>query len=101
MVSHMTCLAQRFLEGDTSHLIPVEGSCPGCQRAVLWGDLIRHFKGCYQNLALSTPEVRGSREGEMRGQAEADRCRNREICTLKGGTEGCDRDTLKGGTDKM
>ena len=37
----------------------------------------------------------------MHRQAEADRCRNREICTLKGGTEGCDRDTLKGGTDKM
>ena len=64
MVSHMTCLAQRFLEGDTGHLIPVEGLCPGCRRVVLWGDLIRHFKGCYQNLALSTVEVRGEEERE-------------------------------------
>ncbi|KAK3914087.1 Protein 5NUC [Frankliniella fusca] len=50
MEAHAICLAKVFLENDQDHLLPVVGSCPSCDNVMLWGDLIRKKKGCYQNL---------------------------------------------------
>ena len=53
MQSHITCLADHFLKkkGEMStHILPVEGGCPKCKEPLIWGDVIRHKHGCYQNL---------------------------------------------------
>ncbi|XP_048374233.1 structure-specific endonuclease subunit SLX1 isoform X3 [Sphaerodactylus townsendi] len=50
MAAHITCLAQAFLQQEPDQFIPIEGQCPGCKNTVLWGDLIRHYKGCYGDL---------------------------------------------------
>ncbi|KAB7503599.1 Structure-specific endonuclease subunit slx1 [Armadillidium nasatum] len=47
--SHIKCLSLQFLkEESSSYLIPMEGTCPKCKTVLLWGDVIRHMKGCYQ-----------------------------------------------------
>ncbi|XP_069683763.1 structure-specific endonuclease subunit slx1 [Periplaneta americana] len=48
LVVHVICLARRFQKGDI--IIPLEGDCPACNTHVLWGDLVRKKKGCYNNL---------------------------------------------------
>lgn len=52
MVSHTLCLANKFLsdKGTKTEVLPVDGTCPKCKGAVLWGDLVRLKTGCYQNL---------------------------------------------------
>ena len=45
MMSHIVCLAQHFLKG-TQELLPLDGICPYCKCALLWGDLMRHRLGC-------------------------------------------------------
>lgn len=53
MVSHTLCLSNKFLleKGlKNREVLPVDGTCPKCKGAVLWGDLVRLKKGCYQNL---------------------------------------------------
>lgn len=52
MVSHTLCLANKFLsdKGTMTEVLPVDGTCPKCKGAVLWGDLVRLKTGCYQNL---------------------------------------------------
>ncbi|KAM3820851.1 structure-specific endonuclease subunit SLX1 isoform 1-T3 [Vipera latastei] len=50
MAAHMFCLSRLFLEKEPNHILPIEGQCPGCKNLILWGDLIRHHKGCYGNL---------------------------------------------------
>ncbi|XP_046611692.1 structure-specific endonuclease subunit slx1 [Neodiprion virginianus] len=49
LVSHLVCLAKRFR--NDGMILPVEGTCPACRINILWGDLIRKMKGCYQDLA--------------------------------------------------
>lgn len=49
--SHLICLSKRFLK--TSEYVPIEGKCPKCQLNVLWGDLIKKYKGCYQNVDIN------------------------------------------------
>ena len=55
MVSHIMCLSKKFLSESKGQIIPVDGKCPRCRMPVLWADLVRLKKGCYQNLV----EVRG------------------------------------------
>lgn len=50
-VSHIICLSKCFLE--KGEFIPIEGKCPKCDGIFLWGDLIRKYKGCYQNLDIT------------------------------------------------
>ncbi|WAR02877.1 SLX1-like protein [Mya arenaria] len=70
MVSHIVCLANRFLSRErrvvtqgepeeVTHMVPVEGACPRCSQPLLWGDVIRHKHGCYQNLTQKADEVDG------------------------------------------
>ncbi|XP_035826230.1 structure-specific endonuclease subunit slx1 [Aplysia californica] len=53
MMSHLVCLAKSFLP-DPTKLLPVEGKCPQCNVTLLWGEVIRHMKGCHSNLSEST-----------------------------------------------
>ncbi|KAL3270660.1 hypothetical protein HHI36_021188 [Cryptolaemus montrouzieri] len=46
--SHLICLSKLFLE--PGEYIPVEGKCPKCDINCLWGDLIKKYKGCFNNL---------------------------------------------------
>ncbi|SLM41481.1 excinuclease abc c subunit [Lasallia pustulata] len=43
--SHMTCLAKRFLgeNGSDRPLVPMNGSCPGCNAALKWIDLVKEM----------------------------------------------------------
>jgi len=45
MVSHLTCLSQRFIaqEGKADALVPTEGDCPGCQARLRWSTLVREL----------------------------------------------------------
>lgn len=49
LVAHMKCLAHEMLKDDIPNmLVPLEGCCPSCGIPVLWGDLVRLKRGCYQ-----------------------------------------------------
>ena len=49
MSCHMICLSnQQKGEKNVMKLIPIEVECPACQLTLLWGDLVRLKKGCYQ-----------------------------------------------------
>ncbi|XP_014661704.1 PREDICTED: structure-specific endonuclease subunit slx1-like isoform X2 [Priapulus caudatus] len=67
MKSHVICLASNFLkytkESDSQQILPVEGKCPRCKIEVLWGDLIRHKQGCYQDIQVE--ENTGSSEDDV------------------------------------
>ena len=44
-VSHLTCLATRFVEveGADVAVTPVSGKCPGCKEELLWIDLVKEL----------------------------------------------------------
>ena len=44
-VSHLTCLATRFVEheGANAAVTPVSGKCPGCKEELLWIDLVKEL----------------------------------------------------------
>lgn len=49
LVAHAVCLADRFLQVEhPGTLLPLEGLCPSCHIPLLWGDLVRLKRGCYQ-----------------------------------------------------
>ncbi|XP_071535969.1 structure-specific endonuclease subunit slx1 isoform X2 [Panulirus ornatus] len=49
LISHVRCLADHILQEESSGMIlPLEGSCPSCGITLLWGDLVRLKRGCYQ-----------------------------------------------------
>jgi len=48
-VCHLSCLSRRFLADSPSELIPISGVCPVCEVELLWGDVIRKKKGCFQD----------------------------------------------------
>ena len=49
LVAHIKCLAHEMLKDDSPRmLVPLEGHCPCCNISVLWGDLVRLKRGCYQ-----------------------------------------------------
>ena len=51
MISHLICLAKKFLSVEEKFLlVPVEGCCPSCKCSLLWGDLIRNSQGFHQYL---------------------------------------------------
>lgn len=50
MQAHTICLAKHFLGNETSHIVPIEGTCPKCETSLLWGDVVRKKKGCYSTL---------------------------------------------------
>lgn len=43
--SHVRCLSNRFLmdEGDQEALIPIEGTCPGCNTPLKWSTLMKEL----------------------------------------------------------
>lgn len=53
---HISCLADFIL--SPGEYIPVEGTCPKCDKSFLWGDIVRNYKGCYnsQNLTINLNE---------------------------------------------
>ncbi|CAL4185676.1 unnamed protein product [Meganyctiphanes norvegica] len=49
LVAHITCLADKFVQAEPpGTLLPLEGPCPSCHTQLLWGDLVRLKRGCYQ-----------------------------------------------------
>jgi hypothetical protein len=42
-VFHLTCLASHLETTDA--ILPVKGTCPGCRKEILWGDVIRGVFG--------------------------------------------------------
>ena len=51
---HLTCLATR-LEGPDS-ILPIKGTCPVCQRNILWGDVIRGVFGRSGQMETVNPD---------------------------------------------
>ncbi|CAG9859261.1 unnamed protein product [Phyllotreta striolata] len=45
---HVLCLSNVFLK--PGEYVPVEGACPKCHQTVLWGDIVRKYKGCYNTV---------------------------------------------------
>jgi len=44
MTSHLRCLADLFLTGKPTTLVPTSGMCPECNQMISWGDLIKKMK---------------------------------------------------------
>lgn len=47
---HVICMSKYFR--NPGEYVPVEGKCPKCDMFFLWGDLVRKYKGCYNNIDL-------------------------------------------------
>ncbi|ENN71852.1 hypothetical protein HUJ04_001047 [Dendroctonus ponderosae] len=45
---HLICLSKHFLV--IGEYVPIQGNCPKCKRTFLWGDIVRNFTGCYENV---------------------------------------------------
>ena len=45
--SHITCFASMLTaeQAVATQLVPVSGPCPKCSRDLLWGELIRRYRG--------------------------------------------------------
>lgn len=40
LISHLFCLAERFLATTPGFYVPVQGECPDCRKNLMWSDLI-------------------------------------------------------------
>ncbi|XP_050292735.1 structure-specific endonuclease subunit slx1 [Anthonomus grandis grandis] len=50
ILCHILCMSKSFL--SKGEYVPVEGKCPKCENHFLWGDLVRKYKGCYENIDM-------------------------------------------------
>ena len=41
--SHVSCLAEKFLEGDSTSVVPRKGECPTCQTTLEWSELMKEM----------------------------------------------------------
>ena len=63
-VCHMSCMSRRFVaeDGSRDSLIPIEGTCPGCQSRLKWSTLIKELslrtRGQQEMEAMSKPKRR-------------------------------------------
>ena len=55
-VYHMICLSEKFCHNSNESrvfFLPLDGNCPLCNVYMLWGDIIRKKKGCYQEANIN------------------------------------------------
>ena len=49
----MVCLSTNFCNKSNesrTFFLPIDGHCPVCNVYMLWGDIIRKKKGCYEDI---------------------------------------------------
>ena len=49
----MVCLSTNFCNKSNesrTFFLPIDGHCPVCSVFMLWGDIIRKKKGCYEDI---------------------------------------------------
>lgn len=74
--AHLTCLATHFLSTDEpGRVVPLEGTCPACERAVEWGlvargseAIVRGFEGEFEPKKRGRKGKKG-RVGDEDGEA--------------------------------
>ncbi|XP_047999490.1 structure-specific endonuclease subunit SLX1 homolog [Leguminivora glycinivorella] len=69
LVSHITCLAQLFLE--PTEFVPIQGQCPFCSTMLKWGDLIRKMRGCGQDTLSQEDDNCSNDDDEILSQDRA------------------------------
>lgn len=67
-MSHLACLSKHFLraqahDAESNSMIPRGGDCQGCQKYVLWGDLVR---GCYRREQGSAGDIPSEGEDDLK-----------------------------------
>ena len=58
-ISHVICLAQKFLNNEEGHLVPVEGFCPVCEVKSLWGEMVKR-----RSLRLQQDDIQSSQKSQ-------------------------------------
>ncbi|OCF74472.1 hypothetical protein I204_04847 [Kwoniella mangroviensis CBS 8886] len=71
-VSHLTCLSGSFLS-NTTHVLPHQGVCPGCQDQLEWGQIIRASYARIEGIQREKDEaVKSARRAKRRGRRQKD-----------------------------
>lgn len=42
-VTHLSCLSEHFLAGESEALVPITGHCPGCKAELNWVDVVKEL----------------------------------------------------------